>query len=41
MTQKSQRDPEKAEQAGSISIPDFNLEYTPRVTTRRVELAQK
>ena len=41
MTQKSQRDPEKAEQAGSISIPDFNLEYTPKVTTRRVELAQK
>ena len=39
--QKSQRDPEKAEQAGGMSIPDFNLEYAPKVTTRRVKLAQK
>ena len=39
--QKSQRDPEKAEQAGDMSIPEFNLEYAPIVITRHVELAQK
>ena len=39
--QKSQRDPEKAEQAGGMSIPEFNLEYAPIVITRHVELAQK
>ena len=40
-TQKSQSDPEKGEQAGSTSIPDFNLHYAPKGTTRRVELYQK
>ena len=39
--QKSQRGPEKAEQAGGMSVPDFNVQYAPKVTTRRVELAQK
>ena len=40
-TQKSQSDPEKGEQAGSISIPDFNLHYAPKRTTRCVELYRK
>ena len=39
--QKRQRDPEKAEQAGGMSVPDFNVQYAPKVTTRHVELAQK
>lgn len=40
-TQKSPSDPEKREQAGVISLLDFNQHYAPKGTTGCVELAQR
>lgn len=40
-TQKSPSDPEKGEQAGVITLLDFNPHYAPKGTTGCVELAQK